>query len=69
MSSGKEWTEWNGGSCPVPSGTIVDIRDADGTEWEGVVANPEKGYSDAAGTFWEWDFKDSPNNIVAYRVC
>ena len=53
------WTEWNGGGCPVPPDTVVEVRFFDGS----VVRN-------RAG---EWDYcwkgkKDFPSMIAAYRI-
>ncbi|RVQ10032.1 hypothetical protein [Sinorhizobium meliloti] len=54
-----EWIEHDGRGMPVPSDTIVDVRDRDGTEWVGYPAD-----------FHEWKYgTDFPNEEVAsYRI-
>lgn len=58
---GNEWIEWNGGECPVPYGTKVDVIYRDGYKtymrigWAHLSPNVWIHFND------EWD-------IVAYRV-
>ena len=47
-----EWTEWEGGECPVPPNTLVEIKARGGGDVRVV---------DVAGVF-DWSF------VVAYRV-
>lgn len=61
------WIKWNGGECPVESGTSVDIKDANGVEWFAKKAAPQDSYSDASECFWTWECSDA-NRIVAYRL-
>lgn len=51
------WIEWNGGVCPVPQGTRVEIRYRD-------VAGTSTLWAEAAN--WETDF--GAFKITAYRV-
>lgn len=53
------WTEWNGGECPVPGDTVVEVRFFDGS----IVRN-------RAG---EWNYcwkgkKGFQSTIAAYRI-
>lgn len=51
------WIAWNGGDCPVPDETVVDVRlRADGE----VLAHPAR--------YWNWQHDDSCDPILAYRV-
>lgn len=62
-----DWIEWKGGECPVPDGTLVDVRYRDGQEQFGLPANElydTPRY--AASAFWNHD--GLKNDIIAYRV-
>ena len=50
-----DWIEWEGGECPVPGDTVVEIAKRTG-----------RGRF-IAGTI-RWDHVDHPGDIVAYRV-
>lgn len=63
----QERSEWSGGGCPAPAGTLVDIRDRDGTVWGAVKAQPHDEYSYADAIFWK-DVVQLRNKIIAYRV-
>ena len=53
------WIEWGGGDCPVPKGTLVDIRLRDGGEY--LSCQPDA---------WVWVHRYSTviDPIIAYRV-
>lgn len=53
-----EWIEWNGGVCPVPEGTLVQVKyHDDGTEEQ------------LAGDLrWNWLHDGSAGDIIAYRL-
>ena len=54
----EEWIEWNGGECPVPGDTLVDLKFADKGSCAVV----------SAGQF-DWGHCDNPYfNIIAYRI-
>lgn len=61
-----KWTEWEGGECPVPVGTLVDVRHRDGVEFfaqpAGTNGGPGKGHAQ------DWHDDDSDADIVAYRI-
>jgi hypothetical protein len=52
-----DWIDWNGGECPVPEGTLVDVRFVNG------VVSKRSG---AEG--WGWRHEEGDYNIAAYRV-
>jgi hypothetical protein len=60
------WLAWNGGECPVPAGTLVDVRHRDGDEFLGVSAgDPDEVVAE------DWSISDKqshPGDIVAYRI-
>lgn len=51
------WTGWDGGECPVPPDTRVDVRFRSGTEH----------YRMPAGG-WRWMHRSNDGDIVAYRI-
>ena len=55
-----DWIEWKGGECPVPPGTVVEVRFRNGN------SDPD---SNAEWWTWDWDCdRESTRDIVAYRV-
>lgn len=61
-----QWIEWNGGACPVPDGTFVDVKYRDGEVKTNLPANVTRPGLDAAYAFWEND--GNICDIVAYRL-
>lgn len=59
-----EWIEWSGGECPVPKGTVIDVKYRDGSERLGAPALTIDNGTGAA--FWVRD--DVDQDIVAYRL-
>ena len=64
------WIEWGGGECPVPRGTLVDVRYRNGDENHHVGAglsfcdtgsNPDLNAED-------WSKDNSSSDIIAYRL-
>lgn len=55
------WIEWNSGDCPVPKGTLIDVRHRDGEEFLGVAVLMDIPCQD-----WEYDW--SCGDIIAYRL-
>lgn len=54
------WIRHRGGKCPVPKGTLIDVRHRDSCIYEGV---------DALGTNnWVWDHSNGDGDIMAYRI-
>ena len=54
-----EWLDWNGGSCPVADGTLVDIKFRDGSTENAINA-----------TRWSWKHLpgDPGSDIISYRL-
>ncbi len=50
------WIEWAGGECPVGNGVKVDLRFREGNELLEIDAD------------WRWNHRDTPSDIVAYRL-
>lgn len=60
------WIEWGGGECPVPRGTLVDVRYRDGRQLNALSANDGTlNPRDASFVFWRND--GSEKDIIAYR--
>lgn len=64
------WIEWGGGECPVPTGTLVDVRYRNGEEnhhvgagifFDDTGSNPDRNAED-------WNNDGSPLDIIAYRL-
>jgi hypothetical protein len=55
------WIEWRGGECPVPNGTIVDVRMRREDEYGDTFTN--EPCDD-----WDWSHANGDSDIVAYRV-
>ena len=51
------WIEWDGGECPVPEDTVVDVRLRNGKE-----------LLLQAALWCDWDHDDAATDIIAYRV-
>jgi hypothetical protein len=55
------WIEWNGGACPVPAGTRVDVRHKDGcVHFSAIAGSP--------GPACWWDHDDHEGDITSYRL-
>lgn len=70
---GDGWIEWEGGECPVPRGTIVDVRYRSGQVEKSACAwgwgscpGTSEASSAAGAAFWENDSIE--NDIIAYRI-
>lgn len=63
---GNEWIEWGGGECPVPAGTLVDVRFRDGEKATGVPASINSvGRSRLT---LHWGISGKRSDIVEYRL-
>lgn len=58
------WVKWEGGKCPVPEGTPIDLTDRDGEIHEGCTALDTWNES----RHWEWNGLPRDCDIVAYRL-
>ena len=59
------WIDWSGGDCPVPSGTLVDVKYRDGVEASCV---PAREFVRGGRFAVEWDHSGVNGDIVAYRL-
>lgn len=64
------WIDWPGGECPVPRGTLVDVRYRCGRENNHVSAgiSCDMGGSDSDWCAEDWSHDNSGNDIIAYRL-
>lgn len=53
-----EWIEWKGGDCPVPVGTLVQVKFLDGDTDEQLSGDLR----------WDWLHDGSAGDIIAYRL-
>lgn len=60
------WTEWNGGECPVSKGVLVDVKLRNGVEFDNQYARSNDGTSWAEPAYWRHD--GVPYDIIAYRL-
>lgn len=60
------WIEWDGGHCPVPRGTLVDVRYRSGEEKFSLPALEMVPGSDASYSYWKNDGMSA--DIIAYRL-
>ncbi|HHL7169726.1 hypothetical protein [Klebsiella phage ZCKP8] len=60
------WIEWGGGECPVPEGTLVDVKYRDGVIKKGLQALIVNSGRSASRLFWVKD--NIPTDIIAYRL-
>lgn len=60
------WIAWSGGACPVPEGTLIDVRYRDGEELLGIPALISAQGREASPDFWRND--ECNVDIVAYRL-
>lgn len=60
----REWLPWSGGICPVPKGTLVDVKLRYGREYLSTPANMPDGES------WprRWIKDNQDGDIIAYRL-
>lgn len=54
------WVDWPGGECPVPCGTMVDVKHRDGCVYKNVPALGSKNRV--------WDHGNNQGDIIAYRL-
>jgi len=65
-----DWIEWNGGECPVETGTLVDVKYRNGNVNFHVMAGVCEccSGSDPSSSASNWGHLDFHSDIVAYRV-
>lgn len=64
------WIEWKGGECPVPKGTLVDIKTANGSISTRLHAGMASRELDSKGGFYalHWSMDNNDGDIIAYRL-
>jgi len=64
------WIEWNGGECPVETGTLVDVKYRNGNVNFHVMAEFDgcDTGSDPGSNAYDWTNNDNPGDIIAYRL-
>jgi hypothetical protein len=56
----RPWIKWEGGECPVPEGTLIDVKRRDGEKYKKVSALGAYNY--------HWNHVGYCGDIVAYRL-
>ena len=56
----RPWIKWEGGECPVPEGTLIDVKHRDGEKHKKVPALGAYNY--------HWGHAGHDGDIVAYRL-
>lgn len=67
-----EWIKWSGGDCPVPKGTLIDVKYRDGAENYHVKAlmngKSAGGTEDRVAAAWEVPICKGGADIIAWRL-
>lgn len=64
----KEWIEWKGGECPVPAGTLVDLRYRH-NYCEDRIAVPALTFGNMSDReFWQHESYAHAYDIIAWRL-
>lgn len=53
----RPWIKWDGGECPVPEGTLIDVKHRDGEKFKCSTAR-----------LFDWKHMANAGDIVAYRL-
>lgn len=71
-----EWIPHDGSGCPVPKGTLVDIKRFNGVVQLGIraltYASSDIGLIPLTPDLpisWDWSQVSGPRRIIAYRIC
>lgn len=62
----RPWIKWEGGECPVPVGTLIDVKYRDGYKQKGCPAG--MGNTKFARVAIDWTHDGVAGGIVAYRL-
>lgn len=63
------WIEWAGGECPVPEGTLVDVKHRDGDFGYECLAGTQESMSEGVALAYRWSHAGTCGDIIAYRLC
>lgn len=58
------WQSWNGGSCPVPEGTLIEYLKRGGS----TLYYGQDGNYTAEPETLDWSHQGSVDDIVAFRI-
>lgn len=65
---GYDWIDWPGGECPVPTGTLVDVKWRDGRIDDGIPAKISHDLDSSKRNVISWQHHGNSHDIVAYRL-
>lgn len=65
---GYDWIDWPGGECPVPTGTLVDVKWRDGRIDDGIPAKISHDLDSSKRNAISWQHHGNSHDIVAYRL-
>lgn len=65
---GYDWIDWPGGECPVPTGTLVDVKWRDGRIDDGIPAKISHDLDSSKRNAISWQHYGNSHDIVAYRL-
>lgn len=65
---GYDWIDWPGGECPVPRGTLVDVRYRDSQAYPDRIGTPALVAGGHGATYHHWLHDGMRNDIIAYRL-
>lgn len=62
------WIDWGGGECPVPRGTLVDVRHRDSQAYPDRIGTPALVAGGHGATYHHWLHDGMRNDIISYRL-
>lgn len=62
------WIDWPGGKCPVPKGTLVDVKWRDGRIDDGIPAKISHDLDSSKRNAIRWRHHGYSHDIIAYRL-
>lgn len=62
------WIYWPGGECPVPTGTLVDVKWRDGRIDDGIPAKISHDLDSSKRNAISWQHHGNSHDIIAYRL-
>lgn len=65
---GYDWIDWPGGECPVPTGTLVDVKWRDGRIDDGIPAKISHDLDSSKRNAIRWQHHGNSHDIIAYRL-
>ena len=65
---GYDWIDWPGGECPVPTGTLVDVKWRDGRIDDGIPAKISHDLDSSKRNAISWRHHGNSHDIIAYRL-